>query len=175
MNHNKKINNIQCNDFKKITGFTLVESLVAISILLVSVLSGFILVTRILAQVNVIQDRLTASHLAQEGIELVRQIRDTNFIQQRLWNNGLVLGEHLVSAAQPLQLLPISNNPFLTYNNSTGIFGYGAGEITNFRRRIIITQISGQQIRVQSIVSWQIRGRQSSVTVETNLFNWLGN
>ncbi len=41
--------------------FTLVEVLIAVSILTVGILSGFILVTKVLYSTAVIQERLTAS------------------------------------------------------------------------------------------------------------------
>lgn len=161
-------------------GFTLVESLVAISILLIGILSSFILVTRILAQALIIQDRLTASHLAQEGIELVRQIRDTNFIQQQTWNNGLIMGSYRVSVdSDTPRLLPLNNEPVLRYDLISGIFSYDTTDReTNFRRRINILpypENNPRQIRVQSIVSWNTRGINFNLHAETYLFNWLGN
>ncbi|NMB92488.1 MAG: hypothetical protein GYA31_02605, partial [Parcubacteria group bacterium] len=84
------------------SGFTLVEALVALSILIVGIISGFILVTRALYDVAIIQDRLTASFLAQEGLEIVRQIRDTNYLNKlngsnANWDKDLSNGDHLVS------------------------------------------------------------------------------
>ena len=86
------------------SGFTLVEALVALSILIVGIISGFILVTKALYDVTIIQDRLIASFLAQEGLELVRQIRDTNYLKtldgtSTDWDDNLKTdGDYLVSA-----------------------------------------------------------------------------
>jgi Tfp pilus assembly protein PilV len=63
---------------QKKQGFSLIESLLAIGVLIVGILSAFILVVRSLSNIPLIQSRLIAANLAQEGIELVRQKRDTN-------------------------------------------------------------------------------------------------
>ncbi len=67
--------------FKK-QGFTLIESLLAIGVLIVGILSAFILVIRSLSNIPLIQSRLIAANLAQEGVELIRQKRDTNNINR---------------------------------------------------------------------------------------------
>lgn len=160
-------------DSKNLTGFTLTESLIAISILLIGILSGFILVTRSLAQALVIQDRLTANYLAQEGIELVRQIRDTNFINQQPWNSGLSPGNYRISAETSLPVLLPDAEMFLKYDNNSGIFGYMLGTDTPFKRKIMIEPISNRQIRVQSIINWQTRRINYEIITESHLFDWL--
>jgi Tfp pilus assembly protein PilV len=72
--------------------FSLIEALVAISILMVGILGAFILVVRTLASTPVVQARLVAANLSQEGIELVRKIRDTNFINADDFRKGLENG-----------------------------------------------------------------------------------
>jgi len=83
---NKSKHNMVLYSIKKLKnqkqGFTLIESLLAIGVLIVGVLSAFILVVRSLSNIPLIQSRLIAANLAQEGIELIRQKRDTNYIQK---------------------------------------------------------------------------------------------
>ncbi len=73
-------------------GFSLIEALVAISILMVGILGAFILVVRTLASTPVVQARLVAANLAQEGVELVRVLRDTNFVNATDFREGLSNG-----------------------------------------------------------------------------------
>ena len=61
----------------------MLESLVALFILSVALLAIMNLADRSLAMVSVFKDQLIATNLAQEGIELVRQRRDSNFLRQR--------------------------------------------------------------------------------------------
>jgi|CXWL01.1.fsa_nt_gi prepilin-type N-terminal cleavage/methylation domain-containing protein len=67
---------------KKLTtaGFTLVETLVAVSIISLSVTAPLFAASRALVAAEIARDKLTASYLAQEGIEYVRAMRDDEFL-----------------------------------------------------------------------------------------------
>ena len=58
-------------------GFTLVETLVALSIFSLSVLALMVALGGGLKSTNFAKSKITASYLAQEGIELMRNMRDT--------------------------------------------------------------------------------------------------
>ena len=73
-------------------GFTLVETLVAISIFTVSILGLMSVLTQSIANITYAKEKLTASYLAQEGIEYIRNMRDTFVLydakdSQTGWNN----------------------------------------------------------------------------------------
>jgi len=162
-------------------GFTLVEALVALSILIVGIISGFILVTKALYDVTIIQDRLTASFLAQEGIEFVRQIRDSNYVKTingtlTPWNEGLADDSYLVSSIgnppTSIKLLPYDDK-ILKYNSNTGLYNYDTGQDTVFKRKITITNLPPNEILVQSIMDWTSKGVNFHLVVEDRLFNWL--
>ena len=166
--------------------FTLVEALVALSILIVGIISGFILVTKALYNVTIIQDRLTASFLAQEGIELVRQIRDTNYLKtlggaSTDWDDNLKTdGDYLIAAdiytGTVILPLPPWQDKSLYYHPSSGLYNYdntGDATPTVFKRKMNITHVSSDEIRVQSIMNWKSRNINFSFTVEDHLFNWL--
>jgi Tfp pilus assembly protein PilV len=61
-------------------GFTLIETLFAILIFTASIVSLMMLSGRSLASTAGSSDELTARYLAQEGIEVTRNVRDTNFV-----------------------------------------------------------------------------------------------
>ena len=67
-------------------GFTLLETLVAISILLIAVVGPMSIIGRSLPQSAYARDHAIAVNLAQEGIEAVRQKRDSNMLDK--WNSG---------------------------------------------------------------------------------------
>ena len=57
-------------------GFTLMETLVAISILLIAVVAPMSTIGGALSFIYIARDQMIAVNFAQEGIEVVRQKRD---------------------------------------------------------------------------------------------------
>lgn len=170
--------------FLKISkGFTLVEALIAMSILIVGIISSFILVTRALYNTNIIQDRLTASFLAQEGLELVRNLRDSNFVkkingQTINWNAGLTSGKYRISTdinSGTISLSPDNINDPLYFHDDTGFFDYSSsgGMLTSFSRTIEIQTVSSDELRIIVTVNWQTKGITYTLQAEDHLFNWL--
>ena len=66
---------------KKNSGFTLIETLVAISLLSVSIVAPMALASQSLAAAYYARDQITAYHLAQEAIEAMRSIRDRQILK----------------------------------------------------------------------------------------------
>jgi len=161
-------------------GFTLVEALIAMSILIIGIISSFILVTRALYNTSIIQDRLTASFLAQEGLELVREIRDSNYINRinngtGNWNDGLQRGTYRISFENRLEKITNSSEATLYFHDDTGLFDYNStgGVLTSFNRQIEIKQISDHELRITVTVSWQTKGIGYELQAEDHLFDWL--
>ncbi len=150
-------------------GFTLVETLVALVILsmaLIPLLTVSSSTNRISA---VIQDDLIASGLAQEGVEVVRAIRDTNWLNSRAFNSGLSNGDYIANSAAT-QLTAWSSKPL---NISDGLYGYAAGTPTKFYRTIRITNVNAGEIRVVSEIAWTTSSNANkTISVEDHLFNW---
>ncbi len=156
---------------KKEAGFTLVETIVATGVIVVALVSSLALINSSLVSASNFSDRLIASNLEAEGIEVVRNIRDNNWLQNLSWNNGLSDGDYNV-AYNSLSLTPFSDTP-LKLNSSNGIYDYSvSGDQTIFKRRISISNLSSYEIKVVSTVSWQRRSRSYSITVEDHLFSW---
>ena len=62
---------------KQKKGFTIIETLVAITLLTISVTGPLALAAKGLAYSNYVRDEITAFYLANEGIDAVRNLRDT--------------------------------------------------------------------------------------------------
>ena len=58
-------------------GFTLLETLIALSIFSITIVSLIVFISDGVANAKFTKNKLTASYLAQEGIEYMRNIRDT--------------------------------------------------------------------------------------------------
>lgn len=167
-----------------LSAFTLVEALIAMSILIIGIISSFILVTRALYNTSIIQDRLTASFLAQEGLELVREIRDSNYIKKinggsNGWADGLQSGIYRISFENGLEKITDLSEATLYFHDDTGLFDYipEGGVLTSFNRQIQIDPIPGsdQELRITVIVSWQTKGINFNhgLQAEDHLFDWL--
>lgn len=151
-------------------GEVLLESLVAITIVVVGLLGLFSMLTRSVSLTRVIADRHVASNLAAEGIEVVKNIIDGNVLKHKPWNSGVDDGTYEVIYASQ-SLAPYLGRNFL-YDAATGLYGYGAGTPTNFVRRIEIQRVGSEEIKVNSIVSWLTRGGASfDINVEDHFLN----
>lgn len=77
-------------------GFTIIEVIIAILVLsigVMGVLSAFYVIV-FLSQNSV--DRFIATYLAQEGIEVIRNIRDTNWLTPNNWNEYIMASDQQV-------------------------------------------------------------------------------
>lgn len=151
-------------------GFTLIETIVAVGIIVIGLISALTLITNSLFYVSNIGDRLIAANLTAEGLEVVKNIRDNNWLQGLLWNNGLTNGDYQVSYSSTV-LSPYSGSPLLL-DSGSGIYSYAVGSTTPYVRKISISNLSGYEIRVVSTVTWQKRGVTYSSSAENHLFNW---
>ena len=78
------------NGLKK--GFTMLEVIFAIFVILVGVLGSYTVIQKTISYTYQSSLRLTAAYLAQEGIEVVRNIRDANWVQGEAWDIDLKIG-----------------------------------------------------------------------------------
>jgi prepilin-type N-terminal cleavage/methylation domain-containing protein len=62
------------------SGFTLLETMVAITLLAVAIVAPMTLTAQSLASAYYARDEITAFYLAQEGLETVREVRDNNIL-----------------------------------------------------------------------------------------------
>lgn len=94
-------------------GFTLIETLVAISILLLSIIGPMEIAARGLFSAYYARDEITAYYLAQEGIEYIRNVRDTKYLDD--FNAGNAFSESLegkwIRADAILSCIATGGNP----------------------------------------------------------------
>jgi len=76
---------------EKLRGFTLLETLVAISILTIAITATFSAVQSGLSSSIESRDQINAFFLAQEAVEYIRNIRDTNSLNGQDWLTGISL------------------------------------------------------------------------------------
>ena len=150
--------------------FSLIEVFVAMVIFVTLINTAILLFTRSLATVNLILEKLIAAELAQEGVEIVRNIKDSNVISGAPWDSGLVPGTYYADY-NDLALIPSSSPPPLK-QDANGFFNYENGTSTPFIRKIEIQKIDDHHLKVNSIVSWTHKGQSFSVNVESHLYEY---
>lgn len=172
MNKNSKFWCAWWHDFEK--GFTLLESLVAIAVFTVGVSSAVFVIT---TSINVgarVKHRIIAANLAQEGLEVVRNIRDRNWYEGDLWYQGINGGQTDPDWTGCLEwddaqmTQAASCNPLSFSGTPPRYFIAGSSPYT----RTMITQWQAgppERVWVRSSVTC---GTNCTVALEEYLYNW---
>ena len=75
-------------------GFTIIESIVALTIIIAAVIGPFMLISRGILSSKSAKNRLVAANLAQEGIEMIRYFRDSNVLASCVGPDGADFDEN---------------------------------------------------------------------------------
>ncbi|HWO07321.1 MAG TPA: prepilin-type N-terminal cleavage/methylation domain-containing protein [Candidatus Paceibacterota bacterium] len=175
------------------SGMTLVETLVAVSILAVSIVAPMTLTMQSLAAAYYARDQVIASNLAQEAIEAVRAIRDANILTL-----ALNAGATCPSDGQPMHLLcsiPIDQDfiidaridpPAITpcagecpkLKTDNNLYGHDPTWTieTPFRRVVRAEYVSGAQDEIRiSVTVTRVEGLHAAppVVLQENLYRWV--
>ena len=150
-------------------GFTILEILVAMLVVTIGGLTAYVMVQQIVFSTFASSYRLTAAYLAKEGIEIVRNIRDTNWLEQEDWDNDLVAGdwEADFNDSPPLVLHTARK---LRFDNS--FYNYDSGTETRYERKITITPDGLDKLKIFVEVKWTEKGNTHTITIQESLYNW---
>lgn len=161
-------------------GYMLVELMVSISLLVIGFLGFLGLLSRSLSLNRVVADQFIANYLAMEGIEITKNLIDSNIIQGSPWNQGFTTPnkcykfDYLTTEISPNEegdCNPLVNPP-LNYDTNN-FYSYIAGAETPFFRIVSITPNGSDEIKVNSIVKWKSRGGiKNEINLEDHFFNW---
>lgn len=165
-------------------GFTLVETLVAISILMISIVGPFYSVYKAVQVTYISRDQLIATTLAQEGVEYVRNVRDSNYLYNLKnssapvsWMNGLsaCTGKNCtVDATENTAPTTCSGTCNPLYISSTNLYTQQVtGTATRFTRTVTITTVSANESTVTVTISWVNLHVPYTITISEHLYNWL--
>lgn len=174
----------------KQSGFSLIETLVALSILLIAVVAPISLIGDSLHKIYFAKDQMIAINLAQEGIEIVRSARDTNKLRAEQWDTDITTGMYIVDAgniysyaiaAYVLSCISCNEGVPLYFDVSQGQYRQmndltiaAPDYITQFSRVIKIEEVSaGKENKITSMVTWKTGGQMGTITVSENIFNWV--
>ena len=122
-----------------------------------------------------IRNNVIGTNLAQEGVEVIRAVRDTNWFSGAEFSAGLVPGEYEVTY-KSFPALSSYKDRYI-YIKDGGVYQYNLvgvedGQKTIFKRKITISNPSPVELKVVSEVTWNYRGRDRSMSLESHLFDW---
>jgi prepilin-type N-terminal cleavage/methylation domain-containing protein len=158
-------------------GFTLVETLVAISVLVAAVMGAFSAAQIGITLSTYSKNQVIAFYLAQEGVEYIRNTRDNNGLANQPWLTGLstcispnsCMIDSLYNTISQCTVLGIC--PLLK-QDSNGFYNYTSGTDTLFRRQIQITTVNSNEVSILVTVSWQRGLVLRTFRVRENILDW---
>ncbi len=165
-------------------GFTLLEALVAVSILMVAVVAPITIAQKGLSSAVYTKNQMIASYLAQDAIEYIKNVRDGNILLNKItptvWLDGFddcldsnlcavdtkydSIGEIFEDETKVLKKEKDIEGKFQFY-------GYFTGEDTNFTRSINIKKISDDEALINVVVRWDA-DIDNKVDVSTLIYNY---
>jgi Tfp pilus assembly protein PilV len=165
---------------KKQEGYLLIEAMVAMGILTTSVLGIFALMSQSIKLTRVVDDQYVGTYLAAEGIEITKNLLDTNILTDVTKWNVEAGGDFSVGGCYEVDItssvLPGAGCPSTLLKLKDSLYSYDpTGSASGFSRSVNITPIidgvgTQEGIHVVSTVTWA--GGGSSVTVEDKFYNW---
>ena len=175
-------------------GFSLVETLVAVSLLTIAITAPMALASKSLTSAYYARDQITAFYLAQEAIEAVRAVRDGQILQIAQSANATgfnIFGPIPQNAAfmvdarksgSEVIVIPLCDGGLaptygcLPLQTDGNLYGYGIGTNTAFTRAVqarLVDAANSNEIRVTVTVSWKSGTIQRSFTISEDMYRWI--
>lgn len=161
-------------------GFTIIEALVAIAVLMMALGGPLVLAVSSIGDARASKNKVTAFYLAEEALEYVRNVRDSNYLQRTKtpgspgWLDGLgdcIGGYCFFDIFTPTATTCGASCPLMKIDTGNH-YGY-AGADSIFKRTVTIdnTLNSGNEAKVEIRVEWDEHGSTRKVTLTQNMFN----
>lgn len=161
-------------------GFSLVEIVIVLGILTMGLLGIASLILQNM-QVEILnKDYLVASMLAQEGLEMVRNIRDDNWVKLDPWLTSIPIGTFALDYRGRISVNATPNvngDPgTMLYFGADNYYSHQSSLVTSGFYRLLTTELSDDStyILLSCDVMWNSRFGFRHYTVSTTLYNWRG-
>jgi type II secretory pathway pseudopilin PulG len=181
------------NKIQNNKGFTIMETLVAIFIILLAITGPLVFSQSGLRAAFVSRDQITAFYLAQDAIEYVKNVRDNNIIEiingnsNVNWLDGLskcmgsnectidtISGQNLTCGPHPGCIDNDTYRPLKI--DSKGYLGVNGSTSSIFAREIKIRELSpnDREAEVTVTIQWNTHEAigKREIVVRENIYNW---
>ena len=165
-------------------GFTLIETLVAISILMVAVASPLTIAQKGLASAIYAKDQIIASYLAQDAIEYIINASGKNVADGANWLNNITGSTKCDTDCKvSTDKVDFTSSdaigncggtcPVLKYDESSHIYSHTSGGNSSFRRSVIVDEtVTDVEALITVTMSWQDKGATRTLVFYTRIYNW---
>jgi prepilin-type N-terminal cleavage/methylation domain-containing protein len=172
------------NNLNSKQGFTILEIIVVIFIITLGMVGVLSLVHQNIQVEYVNKNTIIASQLSQEGLELVRNKRDTNWLNGVNWElsanpftNSDILqdGSYTIDYTGAINRIPdnIDDAGTELYLDANGFYvNSSSASSTLFSRIITVGNESVASTSVTCLVQWKKGTRVYSFSAQTVLYNW---
>lgn len=175
-------------ELKRNKGFTLIETLVSLAILTTAVVGMIWVSGNGVSESLYSKNKIIANYLAQEGLEIVRNIRDGEVAGGAGWDGFLdTLSSCSPSTGCTIDATPvvpaisiqeciaepgkICNKNF--YLTPSGYYTHQVvGASTSFRRKVAVAPIGGNEASVTVTVTWEQSGKTKTIVLSNYLSAW---
>lgn len=151
----------------------MIEVIISVAVLSLVLVSATYAISLNLSSALGIKNNLIASSIAQEGMEIIRNMRDNDRHSGAIFGAALPNGSHIVEWSS-LSLLPFQD--IFLKKNSSGYYNYSSGQDTIFKRKITIENSLQNGPTVEKLakveVSWTEKSGPKAIQAELRLFNW---
>jgi len=163
-------------------GFTIVETLVAITVLMIAIAGPLSIASKSLTAAVTSRDQFVASYLAQESLEVVKNIRDNDLATGSSWlASPSAINLNTCIASNPCDASSIDSPTILNgqtsayrlyqasngYSHTTG----SASTISPFSREFYLTQVTANEYAVTVSVAWNEGSIPYSIIVSNTIIN----
>lgn len=183
---------------KRVRGFTLIETLVAVLLLVASIAGPLTLAAKGLSAAQVSRDQMIAFFLAQDAVEYVHYVRDSNKLAGTSWlagsgapetdltrcvgGVGCTIDPFASQATQKIVPCLGTCDPIKKKTNGTSVYftydSTGVQTPQQFRRTVTLTPPPGaMSITNEAVltvaVSWRAQsGVTRTISIRESIFDW---
>ncbi|MDO8572202.1 MAG: type II secretion system protein [bacterium] len=175
-------------------GFTLVETLVAISILLMAVVAPLTILAKNISAAFDAKNKVTALYLAEDAIDFVKYKIATKFnagdpgwldwppANPSCPGDGDGGGPYCRVDSFADEIISCAGSDcVLLFDSTTGVYGYVSGSASKFTRTVTVANASqdpnpntpsSDEVVITATVLWQDHGVDKKTTISEHAFAW---